>query len=77
MAREPGGITPTESLSKFRRAPQTFLCRLLGRLNPARHPRANPRVIKRKYVKWHVKRAHHAHWPRPAEHSTYQIIGPN
>jgi len=33
-----------------------LLCR---RLNPARRLRANPRLVKRKYVKWHVKRSHH------------------
>ena len=42
--------------------PSRELCR---RLNPARRRRANPRVIKRKYAKWHVKRAHHRHWPQP------------
>lgn len=25
---------------------------------------ANPRVIKRTMLKWHVKRAHHAAWPK-------------
>ncbi len=40
----------------------TLLCR---RLNPARRRRSNPRLVKRKYVKWHVKRARHAHWPQP------------
>lgn len=49
----------------------TFLRRLVRRLNPARRPRANPRVIKRKYVKWHVKRAHHNQWPRPAHPTSY------
>jgi hypothetical protein len=38
---------------------------LARRLNPARRRRANPRVVKRKYVKWHVKRAHHRSWPQP------------
>ncbi|MGH9266276.1 MAG: ATP-binding protein, partial [Acidimicrobiales bacterium] len=38
------------------------LCR---RLNPARRHRANPRVVKRKYVRWHVKRARHRLWPQP------------
>ena len=27
--------------------------------------RANPRVVKRKYTKWHVKRSHHHRWPQP------------
>ena len=37
-----------------------FLQRLLNRLHPTRRRRSAPRVIKRKYVKWHVKRTHHA-----------------
>ena len=41
------------------------VARLAHRLNPARRLRTNPRVIKRKYVKWHVKRAYHALWPQP------------
>jgi len=32
---------------------------------PPRRPRANPRVIKRKYTRWHVKRAAHRDWPQP------------
>ena len=38
---------------------------LARRLNPARRLRSNPRVVKRKYVKWHVKRARHRSWPQP------------
>jgi hypothetical protein len=48
--------------------------RLVGRLNPARRARANPRVVKRKYVKWHVKRADHAHWPQPISPTTYTVL---
>lgn len=51
-----------------------FLQRLLARLNPARRQRSAPRVIKRKYVKWHVKRAHHATWPQPTRDASYQIL---
>lgn len=29
-------------------------------------------VIKRKMPKWHVKRAHHAHWPQPRDPQTSQ-----
>ena len=25
----------------------------------------NPRVVKRKYTKWHVKRSRHHDWPQP------------
>ncbi len=49
---------------------------LLSRLNPTRRARANPRVIKRKYVKWHVKRAHHTPWPQPAQPTTYTALPP-
>jgi len=37
----------------------------IGRLLPRRRPRANPRVAKRKYTKWHVKRSRHRGWPQP------------
>jgi len=48
-----------------------LLCR---RLNPKRRRRSNPRVIKRKYVKWHVKRARHHDWPQPTRPPTTTII---
>lgn len=38
---------------------------LVRRLLPRRRPRANPRVVKPKYTRLHVKRAHHRHWPQP------------
>ena len=38
---------------------------LSRRLLPRRRPRANPRVVKRKYTKWHVKRDKHRNWPQP------------
>ena len=44
-----------------------LLCR---RLNPTRRRRANPRVIKRNYVKWHVKRARHRDWQQPTRPAT-------
>lgn len=47
-----------------------LLCR---RLNPARRHRSNPRVIKRKYVRWHVKRARHRDWPQPTGPPTATI----
>ncbi|WP_235532630.1 hypothetical protein, partial [Nocardioides sp. Root140] len=53
-----------------------FLRRLLRRLNPTRRRRSAPRVIKRKYVKWHVKRAHHATWPQPKGLPTYTVTPP-
>lgn len=53
-----------------------FLRRLLRRLNPVRRRRSAPRVIKRKYVKWHVKRAHHANWPDPQQTANYTVRTP-
>lgn len=50
-----------------------FLRRLLRRLNPMRRRRAAPRVVKRKYAKWHVKRAAHAAWPQPGDTTTIHI----
>lgn len=32
---------------------------------PPRRLRANPRVVKRKMSKYHVKRAEHRDWPQP------------
>ena len=40
--------------------------KLVQRLNPARRTRANPRVVKRKVLKWSAKRSHHTRWPQPA-----------
>ena len=38
---------------------------LIRRILPTRRLRANPRVVKRKYTRWHVKRTHHRSWPQP------------
>lgn len=38
---------------------------LADRLNPPRRRRSNPRLIKRKMPKWHVKRKRHQNWPQP------------
>jgi hypothetical protein len=52
------------------------LCLLCQRLNPKRRNRSNPRVIKRKMPKWHVKRAHRADWPQPTNPATATITHP-
>jgi Transposase DDE domain len=39
-----------------------LLCR---RLNPIGRRRGNPRLVKRKYTRWHVKRVRHHQWPQP------------
>jgi hypothetical protein len=48
---------------------------LARRLNPARRLRSNPRVVKRKYVKWHVKRARHRSWPQPTGPPRVRVPG--
>jgi hypothetical protein len=39
-----------------------------------RRNRINPRVIKRKYSKWKVKRPHHRHYPQPAKNFRDGIV---
>jgi hypothetical protein len=58
-----------ECPTRSRRGQQTWWANLLGevaeeRLEPRRN-RINPRVIKRKYSKWKVKRPWHRHYPQP------------
>lgn len=50
---------------------------LAQRLNPTRRHRSNPRVIKRKMPKWHVKRTRHTDWPQPAGPPVPSIRAPN
>jgi hypothetical protein len=52
------------------------IAQLCRRLNPARRQRTNPRLIKRKYVKWHVKRARHRTWPQPTGPPTATVLPP-
>ncbi len=49
---------------------------LTQRLLPHRKPRANPRVVKRKYTKLHVKRSRHSHshCPQPDRSPEQAII---
>ncbi len=56
---------------------RTFLTRLLARLNPVRRRRSAPRVVKRKYTKWHVKRAAHGTWPQPGHNPAPLIVRTN
>ena len=50
---------------------------LPARLIPARRRRSNPRLVKRKYVKWHVKRAHHRDWPQPTRPPVVTLLPVN
>ena len=54
---------PELELARLWNIATTLLAR---RLNPKRRARSFPRVVKRKYTKWHVKRAAHADWTQPA-----------
>ncbi|MGC8513553.1 MAG: hypothetical protein ACP5P1_11060 [Acidimicrobiales bacterium] len=64
---------PPQATEHTRRYAITLLAR---RLNPARRHRSNPRVVKRKYVKWHVKREHHKTWPQPTGPPRASILSP-
>ena len=46
---------------------ESLLCEVAEERLPDRRNRINPRVIKRKYAKWKVKRPHHRHYPQPAK----------
>ena len=71
------GAFPPEQHARDSHGWLDFLRRLLHRLNPPRRHRSAPRVVKRKYVKWHVKRAHHANWPQPAGPPLYTATPAN
>ena len=65
--------SPPERPKRSDRGWVGFVKRLTARLLPARRSRSNPRVVKRKYTKWHVKRDHHANWPQPTQPPTYLL----
>ena len=52
------------------------IAELAHRLLPQRRLRANPRVVKRKYTRWHVKRSAHNDWPQPDRRGTETICLP-
>src|SRR5680860_549401 len=57
------------------RATQRAIAELLQTTLPPRRQRANPRVIRRKMSKWHVKRAAHQNWPQP-QGATLHVLHP-
>lgn len=59
------GAFPPHTPNVLTRLWRYAITELATRLLPRRRARANPRVIKRKYTKWHVKRAAHRDWPQP------------
>ena len=59
------GAFPPDAESTIRRLWAYAIGEHIRRLLPRRRPRANLRVVKRKYTEWHVKRSHHHNWPQP------------
>lgn len=59
------GVFPPRGSDTTERLWRHAIAELVRRLLPKRRPRANPRVVKRKYTKWHVKRTRHREWPQP------------
>jgi hypothetical protein len=47
---------------------------VVSRINPARRLRADPRVVKRKVLKWAAKRECHQHHPQPTQSSICTIL---
>ena len=58
------GASPPETADTLPRLWAHAIGELIARLPPKRRPRANPRVVKRKYTRWHVKRSAHRNWPQ-------------
>jgi hypothetical protein len=77
QAVAPRGAFPPDDHQATSRVWLTALRRVADRLNPARRCCAAARVIKRNMPKWHVKRAHHAAWPRPQHPPDYRIVRSN
>jgi hypothetical protein len=59
------GAFPPDARDTIARLWRHAIGELVRRLLPRRRHRTNPRVVKRKYTRWHVKRARHRHWPQP------------
>ena len=70
--RQPTTDTP-QGRNQLWRAAQD---QLIALINPPRRLRVNPHVIKRKYVKWHVKRAKHRKPNRPLQRPLPLILRP-
>jgi len=60
-----GAIFPPAGTAEAERIWVFAMETLARRLNPPRGLRSNPRVVKRKVLKWAAKRLHHHHWPQP------------
>nr|WTB28576.1 hypothetical protein OG781_02445 [Streptomyces sp. NBC_00830] len=61
--------------SRLARATALSLREITERLLPARKPRSNPRVIRRKVSNWALKRAEHYHPPGP-QAPAVRLVGP-
>ena len=64
--RYPTALFPPHNRDAIGALWQCAIGKLAQRLNPVRRARANPRVVKRKVLKWAAKRTQHARWPQPA-----------
>ena len=69
----PGAFSPLTSTAATAPPGSTSCAGCSAGSTPPGDARSAPRVIKRKYVKWHVKRAHHANWPQPDSPPTYTV----
>ena len=58
-------LFPPHDPEGLRRIWQCAINKLIHHLNPERRRRSNPRVVKRKILKWAAKRSHHTNWPQP------------
>jgi hypothetical protein len=70
-------LFPPQQPEKTEAAWRQAILKLLRRLNPIRRKRSNPRVVKRKVLKWGAKRDHHTRWPQPGPTLTLQIQAAN
>ncbi len=50
-----------------------MVAEILEEILPPRRLRSNPRVVKRKMSKFHVKRAAHRRWPQPTRTPTEAV----
>ena len=64
--RYPTALFPPHNRDAIGALWQCAIGKLAQRLNPVRRIRANPRVVKRKVLKWAAKRTQHTRWPQPA-----------
>ncbi|MBE4719087.1 hypothetical protein DAD99_13305 [Pseudarthrobacter sp. AB1] len=72
--RSPRALFPPYETGTLTALWNTAIGKLRKRLNPPRRPRFNPRVAKRKVLKWPAKRSHHAGHLQPAHEPDVHIL---